>query len=99
MFSKIFCWIFAVKIRKKMRQRFEQQTTLGITPVPEVKFPLRSRDELPPVLKALQYIFVTTELNEKVFSLLEEKVCKGKKRTGRPGLSDYKKMRHEKIFF
>ena len=69
-----------------MRQRFEQQTTLGITPVSEVKFPLRSRDELPPVLKALQYIFITPELNGKVFSLLEEKVCKGKKATGRPGM-------------
>jgi IS5 family transposase len=69
-----------------MRQRFEQQTTLGITPVSEAKFPLRSRDELPPVLKALQYIFVTPEINEKVFSLLEEKVCKGKKETGRKGM-------------
>jgi len=69
-----------------MRQRFEQQTTLGITPVSEVKFPLRSRDELPPVLKALQYIFVTPEINEKVFSLLEEKICKGKMQTGRKGM-------------
>src|SRR3972149_10385833 len=69
-----------------MRQRFEQQTTMGITPIPEVKFPLRSRDELPPVLKALQYIFVTPELNEKVFSLLEKKVCAGKKKTGRTGM-------------
>jgi hypothetical protein len=69
-----------------MRQRFEQQTTLGITPISEVKFPLRSRDELPPVLKALQYIFVTPELNKKVFSLLEKKVCAGKKNTGRPGM-------------
>lgn len=69
-----------------MRQKFEQQTTLGITPVSEVKFPLRSRDELPPVLKALQYIFVTPGLNEKVFSLLDEVVCKGKMKTGRPGM-------------
>ena len=69
-----------------MRQRFEQQTTLGITPVSEVKFPLRSRDELPPVLKALQYIFITSDVNEEVFSLLEEKVCNGKKATGRKGM-------------
>lgn len=69
-----------------MRQRFEQQTTIGITSISEVKFPLRSRDELPPVLKALQYIFVTPEINEKVFSLLEKKVCAGKKNTGRPGM-------------
>ena len=69
-----------------MRKRFEHQTTLGITPITEVKFPLRSRDELPPVLKALQHIFITPELNEKVFSLLEKKVCEGKKKTGRMGM-------------
>lgn len=69
-----------------MRQRFEQQNTFGITPVSEVKFPLRSRDELPPVLKALQYVFITPEINEKVFSLLENKICKGKKKTGRTGM-------------
>jgi IS5 family transposase len=69
-----------------MRQRFQQQTTLGITPINEVKFPLRSRDELPPVLMALQHIFITPELNEKVFSLLEKKVVNTKKKTGRKGM-------------
>ncbi|MFH1004587.1 MAG: hypothetical protein V1781_03705 [Bacteroidota bacterium] len=69
-----------------MRQRFEHQTTMGITHISEAKFPQRSRDELPPVLKALQYIFVTPELNEKVFSLLEKKVCAKKKKTGRTGM-------------
>ncbi len=69
-----------------MRHRFQQQTSLGITPVSEVKFPLRSRDELPPVLMALQHIFVTPELNEKVFALLEQKVVAGKKKTGRKGM-------------
>lgn len=69
-----------------MRQRFKQQTTLGITPINEVKFPLRSRDELPPVLLALQHIFITPELNEKIFLLLEKKVSAGKKQTGRRGM-------------
>ena len=69
-----------------MRQRFEQQPTLGMVLISEVKFPLRSRDELPPVLKALQYIYVTPEVNEKIFSLLEQKVCKDKKKTGRKGM-------------
>jgi hypothetical protein len=69
-----------------MRKRFEQQTTMGITPISEIKFPLRSRDELPAVLKALQYVFITHQLNEKVFSLLENKVCAGKKKTGRTGM-------------
>lgn len=69
-----------------MRQRFEQQMNLRTVAIANVKFPLKSRDELPPVLKALQYIFITPELNEKVFELLEEKICKGKKQTGRKGM-------------
>ena len=63
-----------------MRHRFQQQTTLGITPINEVKFPLRSRDELPPVLMALQHIFITPALNEKVFGLLEKKFQKIKRK-------------------
>lgn len=69
-----------------MRHRFQQQTTLGITPITQVKFPLRSRDEMPPVLMALQHVFITPVLNEKVFALLEKKVLKGKKKTGRKGM-------------
>ena len=69
-----------------MRQRFEQQMNLRTVAISDVKFPLKSRDELPPVLKALQYIFVTPELNAKVFSLLENKIVAGKKKTGRPGM-------------
>ena len=69
-----------------MRQRFQQQTTLGITPINEVKFPLRSRDELPPVLMALQHIFITPQLNEKVFALLQKKVVSNKKKTGRKAM-------------
>lgn len=69
-----------------VRQRFEQQLSLKTVPVAAVKFPLKSRDELPPVLKALQYIFITPELNEKVFELLEKKICHGKKKTGRKGM-------------
>ncbi|HUZ59792.1 MAG TPA: ISNCY family transposase, partial [Hanamia sp.] len=65
-----------------MRQRFEQQMSLRTVAISEVKFPLKSRDELPPVLMALQYIFVTPELNKKVFELLEKKIGSGKKKTG-----------------
>lgn len=38
---------------------------------------LKRRVELPPVLIALQYIFVTPALNEKVFDLLEKKISPG----------------------
>ena len=66
-----------------MRQRFEQQMNLRTVAIADVKFPLKSRDELPPILMALQYIFITPSLNEKVFDLLEKKICSGKKKTGR----------------
>lgn len=69
-----------------MRQRFEQQLDMRITPICDVKLPTKSRDELPPTLRALQYIFITPSLNEKIFVLLEELMCKGKKKTGRPGM-------------
>ena len=69
-----------------MRQRFEQQMNLRTVAISDVKFPLKSRDELPPVLMALQYIFVTPEINKKVFELLEKKICSDKKRTGRKGM-------------
>jgi hypothetical protein len=69
-----------------MRQRFEQQMNLRTVAIADVKFPLKSRDELPPVLMALQHIFITPELNEKVFPLLEKKICNGKKKTGRKGM-------------
>lgn len=69
-----------------MRQRFEQQMNLRTVAIADIKFPLKSRDELPPVLKALQYVFIMPELNEKVFCLLEQKICKDKKQTGRKGM-------------
>jgi hypothetical protein len=69
-----------------MRQRFEQQMNLRTVAISDVRFSLKSRDELPPVLMALQYIFVTPELSEKVFAMLEKKICSGKKKTGRKGM-------------
>ena len=36
-----------------MRHRFEQQMNLRTVAIADVKFPLKSRDELPPVLMAL----------------------------------------------
>src|SRR3989304_7979903 len=69
-----------------MRKRFEQQHKLGIIPISEVQLPIKSQDELPPILRALQHTYVTPELNEEVFRILEERVQKGKKKTGRYGM-------------
>jgi hypothetical protein len=69
-----------------MRKRFEVNPVLNLTPIEKVQLPLKSRDELPPILAALQHIFVTPSLNEKIFELIEKDVVEGKKRTGRAGM-------------
>jgi len=69
-----------------MRRRFDVQLGLGLTPIERVSVPLKSRDELPPILAGLQWIFQTPEINEQVFCLLESKLVAGRKATGRPGL-------------
>jgi hypothetical protein len=69
-----------------MRKRFEQQFSIGTIPIHEVKIRLKSRDCIPPFLAALQVLYTTPEYNEKIFSILEDKLVKGKKKTGRPGM-------------
>jgi IS5 family transposase len=48
-----------------MRTPFKVQYEFGATPIEKIELPLDSRDELPPVLLALQYIYATPQLNEK----------------------------------
>lgn len=69
-----------------MRKKFAQQLSMGITPIEEVKIPTKSRDELPPVLAALQYVFMDMELNNKVFDIISPNITGGKKDTGRNGM-------------
>ncbi len=57
-----------------MRKNFEIQIELGSTPIKDVKIPLDSRDELPSILRGLQYIHSTPEINTKVFNILEKKI-------------------------
>jgi hypothetical protein len=71
-----------------MRKKFDIQYELGCQPIERINIPFKSRDELPAVLRALQYIYVTPELNKRIFALLEEKIFSrtGESRTGRPGM-------------
>ncbi len=69
-----------------MRKRFEAQFRFGQTLIEDVKIPQKSRDELPPVLASLQWIFMTPEINEQIFKLLEERICGDKKERGRSGM-------------
>ncbi len=70
-----------------MRKRFEIQYELGVPPIEQLEIPTKSRDELPPVLRALQFIYTTPELNQKVFEVLEAQVIGEKKQTGRTGMT------------
>ena len=69
-----------------MRQRFAIQPSLQLTPIEKIILPLRSRDELPPILAGLQWIFTHPELPEQIFALLEKKILGDKKATGRTGM-------------
>lgn len=69
-----------------MRKRFEVQLELGAVPIEFVKIPTRTRDELPPTLAALQWIFATPEVNEQVFALLEKAIIRDRADLGRPGM-------------
>ena len=70
-----------------MRKRFETSPILGALPISEVIIPTKSRDELPPVLLALQTIFVNQHYHEKMFAIVEPIILRGKKQTGREGMS------------
>ncbi len=69
-----------------MRKRFEVQLRLDQTPIEKVVIPEKSRDKLPPILATLKWIFITPEINEQIFKLLEGRVSRDKKNTGRPGM-------------
>ncbi|NMA31359.1 MAG: ISNCY family transposase [Candidatus Methanofastidiosa archaeon] len=69
-----------------MRKRFEQQLRFGQISISEVQVNLKNRSAFTKLILALQHLFVTSEYNEKIFRVLEDKILKDKKRTGRPGM-------------
>jgi IS5 family transposase len=70
-----------------MRKRFEAQLTIGCTPIEEVKIPVKTRSHMAALIVAIHYIYVNPEWNERIFALLSEKITRGKKATGRSGMS------------
>jgi len=69
-----------------MRKRFEQQYSIGQKRIEDFIVDPKSRDGFPKLLAALKKLYTTPEYNEQVFSILEEKLVKGKSKTGRPGM-------------
>lgn len=69
-----------------MRKRFEQQMELGVKPIEETPV-YKNRDDIPSLVTALLKIYTTPHYNEKIFTILENKILSGKKSTGRPGMT------------
>lgn len=70
-----------------MRKRFDQQFVLGRLLINETPITTGKRGgALPKLTAALKEIYITPKWNERVFEILEEKILKGKKQTGRPGM-------------
>ena len=69
-----------------MRQRFNPQPDLQLTPIEKILLPLHSRDELPFILAVLQWIWTHPLLKSQIFERLEARLLAHKKRTGRTGM-------------
>jgi transposase, IS5 family len=70
-----------------MRHPFQAQPDLQLTPIEKIRLPLRSRDELPPILAGLQWIWRHPTLKAEILALLEAAVLADKKVTGRTGMN------------
>lgn len=69
-----------------MRHPYQHQPDLQITPIEKIRLPHKSRDELPPILAGLQWVWMHPTLKAEILALLEAKVLADKKPTGRTGM-------------
>jgi IS5 family transposase len=69
-----------------MRKRFEQQYVIGQKRIEEVTVDIKCRDAFPKLILSLKKLYTTPEYNELLFCMLEDKIIKGKAKTGRPGM-------------
>ncbi len=82
-----------------MRQVINPQLQFGEQDISAIAFDPKSRDDIPQILRGLQYIYVTPELRKRVFAILAEVIpgstIDGKDgpadtSTGRPGMEQWK---------
>lgn len=70
-----------------MRSVQHKQLHLGQTHIAAIEFDARSRDDTPQILRGLQHIYVSKELKNPVFDILESLLPKETDPTnGRPGM-------------
>jgi len=80
-----------------MRQVIDPQLQFGEQDISAIKLDPRSRDDIPRILRGLQYIYITPEVRERVFAILAEVLPpradtrdKVSADTGRPGIAQWK---------
>jgi len=70
-----------------MRKVIDLQMKIGEVSIADIKFDLRSRDEIPKLLQGLQQIYCNREIREEVFEILKKIVPEDiDSANGRPGL-------------
>jgi hypothetical protein len=81
-----------------MRKVIEPQMQLGEVAIADIQLDPKSRDDIPQLLRGLQYIYTTPELQKSVFAILQEvlperhvdgKNVKVDPRNGRPGMTQW----------
>ena len=70
-----------------MRRLFNPQLELGATPIEEIRFNPRSRDDIPQLLRGLQFIYGSPTTRDAVFDVLQEHISVDVNfDNGRPGM-------------
>ena len=60
-----------------MRAVQNPEMNLGQVAIEDIQFDARCRDDIPAVLKGIQYIYCNRELRERIFDLLESAILAG----------------------
>ena len=79
-------WVSELTTFALMRHHFQHEPDLHILPIEKIRLPLKSRDELPPILAGLQWVWMHPTLKDEILALLEAKILAGKMPTGRTGM-------------
>jgi transposase, IS5 family len=70
-----------------MRIVKNEQMELGEIAIEDIKIDAKSRDDIPQILRGLQYLYVNREIRDKIFSTLEKLIpSEIDKKNGRPGM-------------
>ncbi len=70
-----------------MRERFDDAPELGMKPIEETPTLVNSRDAMHSLTRALLAIYDNEKYRKNILDLIEERISKGKKETGRMGLT------------